>query len=236
MNLPCDSFKELCQADSLYIEHEKAVVSLIERYLKHREGLPLLDEENPMKDWTHLTEEEKKKRQEEDTKKGEEAKKAKDEEEKKETDKFNALDELGKIQYKWTKKVSEVHAKALERLAVKRLTKVQKIELLKAIRYGFLHHEELLSMASNPLFELAKNFIVEGLSAKLESYDNLKSKGLQINIEPRVYYDVDCEKPNKEKDDDKKDKKDKADKKDKKEDPSDKGVGGLLKMFKETEA
>lgn len=77
-----------------------------------------------MKDWTHLTEEEKKKRQEEDTKKAEEAKKAKDEEEKKETDKFNALDELGKIQSRWTKKVSEVHAKALERLAVKRLTKV----------------------------------------------------------------------------------------------------------------
>ncbi len=106
-----------------------------------------------MKDWTHLTEEEKKKRQEEEAKKSEEAKKAKEEEEKKETDKFNALDELGKIQYKWTKKTAEVHARALERLAVKRLSKAQKTELLKTIRYGFLHHEELLSLASNPLFD-----------------------------------------------------------------------------------
>ena len=45
-------------------------------------------------------------------------------------------------------------------------------------------------MASNPLFDLAKNFIVEGLSAKLETYENLKKKSLQINIEPRVYYEV----------------------------------------------
>ena len=97
MDLPVDSFKELCSADNLYIEQEKIVVDLIERYLKHREGLPLLDEENPMKDWSNLTEEERKKRQEEEGKKAEEAKKAKEEEEKKEADKFNALDELGKV-------------------------------------------------------------------------------------------------------------------------------------------
>jgi len=95
LDLPAEAFTELCAADNLYIEQEKFVVELIEHYLKRREGLPLLDEENPLKDWSALTEEERKKRQEEDAKKDEEAKKAKEEEEKNELDKFNALEDLG---------------------------------------------------------------------------------------------------------------------------------------------
>lgn len=70
---------------------------MIEAFIKHRETLPLLDEENPLKDWSHLTEEEKKKREEEEKKRGEEEKKKRDEEEKKGNDEFAKLDELGKI-------------------------------------------------------------------------------------------------------------------------------------------
>jgi len=54
---------------------------------------------------------------------------------------------------------------------VKRLTKTQKADLFKTIRYGFLHHDELLALTMNPTFELAKNFIVEGLSVRLNSYE-----------------------------------------------------------------
>jgi len=53
--LPVDSFRSLCVADNLYIEEEKIVVDLIEGYIKHRDPLPLLDEENPLKDWSNLT-------------------------------------------------------------------------------------------------------------------------------------------------------------------------------------
>jgi hypothetical protein len=52
----------------LYISDEKFVVNLIEKYLEYREGLPLLDEENPLKDWSHLTEQEKNNRIEEEKK------------------------------------------------------------------------------------------------------------------------------------------------------------------------
>lgn len=99
------------------------MVDLIEGYLKHREGLPLLDEENPLKDWSNLTQEEKDKRLAEEAKLKEEEKKKKDEEEKKQADEFAKLDDLGKIQHKWRKKVEDTHGKALERLTVKRLTK-----------------------------------------------------------------------------------------------------------------
>lgn len=43
----------------------------------------------------------------------------------------------------------------------------------------------------NPVFDLAKNFIVEGLSVRLDSYETTSKKDLTINIEPRVYYEVD---------------------------------------------
>lgn len=42
----------------------------------------------------------------------------------------------------------------------------------------------------NKAFDLAKNFIVEGLSVRLDSYETTLKKDLTINIEPRVYYEV----------------------------------------------
>lgn len=67
------------------------------KYLKHRDHLPVLDEDNPMKNWANLTEEERKKREEEETKAKEEEAKKKEEEDKKEKDEFDKLDDLGKI-------------------------------------------------------------------------------------------------------------------------------------------
>lgn len=45
-------------------------------------------------------------------------------------------------------------------------------------------------MTINPLFDLAKNFIVEGLSVRLDPYETATRKDLHINIEPRVLYEV----------------------------------------------
>lgn len=42
----------------------------------------------------------------------------------------------------------------------------------------------------NPMFELAKNFIVEGLTYKIDSREkNSLGKELSINIQPRVYFE-----------------------------------------------
>lgn len=108
-DLPFEAFKSLCAADNLYIQDEKIVVDLIEGYLKHRDTLPILDEDNPLKDWSNLNEEEKKKRQEEQDKKSEEEKKKGEEEKKKQDDEYAKLDDLGKIQSNWIKKVDDVH-------------------------------------------------------------------------------------------------------------------------------
>ena len=137
-----------------------------------------------------LTEEEKKRREEEEAKKKEEETKAKEEEKKKEEEEFNKLEELGKIQATWQKKNEEAAKECEQRLTLKRLTKEQKLELFKTVRYSYLKHEELLALAINPVFDAAKNYIVEGLSVRLDSYENASKKDLQINIEPRVNYEL----------------------------------------------
>lgn len=121
--LPIEQFIALCSADNLYIQDEKIVVDLIETYIHARDDLPLLTEEDPSKNWSHLREDEKTKRLEEEKKGQEEEKKKQDEEAKKQADEFAKLDELGKIQSKWRKRVEESHTKALERLTMRRLTK-----------------------------------------------------------------------------------------------------------------
>ena len=80
------------------------------------------------------------------------------------------------------------------RLTLKRLTKEEKTELFKCIRFSYLKHDDLFAMSMNPMFELAKNFIVEGLSVRLDTYENASKKELNINIEPRVNYELNASK------------------------------------------
>ena len=53
------------------------------------------------------------------------------------------------------------------------------MELFKSIRFGFLTSEDLLKMNSNPIYDLAKSLIVEGLSVKLDP-NGAASKNLNI--------------------------------------------------------
>lgn len=189
MDLPADAFTSIASADNLYITEESIVIKLVRDYLDCRKDLPLLDEENPKKDWTNLNEEEIKKRKEDEAKEKEEENKKIEEAKKVALDEYNKLDELGKIQHNWNKKVEEIHTKASDRLALKRLSKEEKKELFRAIRFSYLHHEELLKLAADPEFELAKDFIVEGLTYKLDQKDkNVLGEKLKINVHPRVYY------------------------------------------------
>ena len=57
--LPESYLKNLLEADKLNVTEEKVIVEILEAFFDHRKDLPLLDEENPMKDWSNLTAEEK---------------------------------------------------------------------------------------------------------------------------------------------------------------------------------
>jgi hypothetical protein len=94
----------------LNIHNENVLVQLFEKYLKHRETLPILPEEDPMNDTTHLTPEEVKARGEAKAAVQEEEKKQKEEETKAKEDAYNALDDLHKANKDWEIKVEAVHA------------------------------------------------------------------------------------------------------------------------------
>lgn len=163
-------------------------MKVVEGYLKHRNYLPLLPEEDPNKDLRNLTAEElaaRKVKQEEEQKA---IQAAKDEEEKKEQDAFNALDDLGKIQHDWKKKIEKQHKEVDARLILKRLNKEEKAKLFKEIRWGFLKHQELLQLRQNEIFELAKNLIVEGLSVRLDPHEIAAKEDISLNMHPRVRY------------------------------------------------
>jgi len=52
-----------------------------------------------------------------------------------------------------------------------------------------MSHEDLIAFTTNKTFELAKDFILEGLSARLNSFENAIKSDLKINTEPRVNYE-----------------------------------------------
>ena len=64
LNIPYKYMKSICQSNSLTISNESELVTLFEKYLNHRESLPILKEEDPSLDWSHLNEEERKAREE----------------------------------------------------------------------------------------------------------------------------------------------------------------------------
>jgi len=52
-----------------------------------------------------------------------------------------------------------------------------------------MSHEDLITFTTNKTFDLAKDFILEGLSARLNSFENAIKSELKINTEPRVNYE-----------------------------------------------
>jgi len=109
MSLPFPYLKSICQSNKLQIKDENTLVGLFEKFLAHRESLPLLKEEDPSLDWSHLTEAEKENREKEQADKLAEEAKAREDEEKAALDEYNAKDDLGKANADWEKKVTVVH-------------------------------------------------------------------------------------------------------------------------------
>ncbi len=139
-----------------------------------------------------LTEEEVKAREEKKAAKEEEGKKAKEEEAVKQAEAVAAMDELGKVQYASEKRQAEIVKEAQGRVLVKRLTKAEKDQLFKSVRYSHLQHSELLDAAKNPVFStLAKDYIMQGLSHRLKPFEGGKEdieKEYTIELKPRNHY------------------------------------------------
>ena len=171
--LPYEYFHSICDSDDLGVDDEQTVLSAVEAYIAHRNLIqPVLDEEDPSKDMTFLTEEERARREEEQKRTEEEAKGRAAEEEQKRQEALAQLDEAGKIQFRCNEELEREKAAIEERLRVVRLKRNEKIELLRTVRYAFLKHEDLLKASENPALELATDMIIEGFSNRLDPYEH----------------------------------------------------------------
>lgn len=132
--LPLPYFQNLMKDNELNVDNETRVLECVEKYIRHRADI------HPDK-----TDEEKKAERAAIEAAGEEPPPDPEEEEKaKKEEEFNALDDKGKIQWKYNEQVDTLRKQAAERMRVRGLRPTEKRELFKAIRFAFLTHQELL--------------------------------------------------------------------------------------------
>jgi hypothetical protein len=65
------------------------------------------------------------------------------------------------------------------------------------VRYPHLHHDELLSLNKNPIFASAKDYVMQGLSHRLNPFEKVGENDDRYTIElkPRLYYEEKVLKP-----------------------------------------
>lgn len=73
-------------------------------------------------------------------------------------------------------------------MRVRGLRPADKKNLFKTIRFAFLTHQELLHASRDPLFHEAKEYLVEGLTYKIDPEEVLGKEETVISLTPRVHY------------------------------------------------
>lgn len=191
LSLPYSQMKSLCASNSLNIKDEYILVDLFERYLAHRDHLPkLAEEERKLDDFKDLLTKEEIEARNKLKEEEEAAAKAKQEEEaKKKEEEYKALDPWQRFNRHYEEIVAKTHTHIQDRLKLQRLSKAERTELFKTIRFSFIKHEDLLHLLTLPRFELAKDLIAQGLSVRLNPYENAIKSELKINTEPRTYFE-----------------------------------------------
>jgi hypothetical protein len=132
--LPLSYFISLMKGDDLNVDAESKVLDCVEKYIKHRSNIA-----------HDKTVEEKAHEAEERARQGlPPIPDLEAEEELKKQERFNGLDDAGKIQFLKTDEVDKLRKEAEERMRVRGLRSSDKRELFKTIRYAFISHAELL--------------------------------------------------------------------------------------------
>ena len=201
--LKYDTFKDIISADELDIEGEKDVADLVIEYIRSRREIPEDKPLGPLQNQENVENKENEEKKESEEKKEEEKK----EEEKKEEEKKNEeppqnqenqeQNENGQNQEnknppnnegedlydKWKKHLIEIK----KNWDKKRLTPEEEKALIYCIRFSFLSHTDLISLTNEPIMKDYKDLLLQGLSARLNSYENTNEPRSLINATPRKY-------------------------------------------------
>ena len=210
-----ETFKDIISSDEIDLEGEKEIADLVLEYIKSRREIPEekieekivekieikvnqeeVNNENPEEKKEEENKEEEKKDEEnkEEEKKDEENKEEeKKEEEQKEENQNNEEDkpqENAPPQNNeddpynlWKKHLEELEKNSKK----KKLTKEEEKALVYCIRFSFLSHADLISLSNDPIMNDYKDLVLQGLSARLNTYENTDEQKPLINLTPRHY-------------------------------------------------
>ena len=78
----------------------------------------------------------------------------------------------------WKKHLEEIKKKLIK----KRLTQEEERDIIYCIRLSFLSHSDLMLLNNEPLMDNFKDLIMQGLSARLDTYENAEEKNMLIII------------------------------------------------------
>ena len=85
--------------------------------------------------------------------------------------------------FKWKQHLDELKKDSIK----KRLTPDEEKTLVSLIRFSFLSHADLITLNNEPIMDNFKDLIMQGLSARLDTYENANDKNIIINLKPRKY-------------------------------------------------
>ena len=88
-----------------------------------------------------------------------------------------------KLYNNWKKHLDELKNKT----KMKRLSPEEEKMLVLCIRFSYLSHSDLINLTNEPIMENYKDLILQGLSARLDTYENTNEKNIIINLTPRHY-------------------------------------------------
>ena len=162
--LKYSSFKDIISSDILDVEQEKDVAELVIEYIKSRRRIPEENKENneqseePQNQGNESPNENKENEQNKDNN---------------EEDPYN----------NWKKHLEELQ----KNLKKNKLTPEEEKMLILCIRFSYLSHADLIELTNEPIMEKYKDMILQGLSRRLDNYENTDDKKTIINLTPRHY-------------------------------------------------
>ena len=197
--LKYDIFRDIISSDELYVQNEKDICDLVIVYIKSRREIPEEKQDikeikeinnnelnkNIIQNNENLNEEEKK---EENNPENQENNEEKKEENEIHEEKINEKNDIKENNENDSYNIWKKHIEELKQNSIKkRLSSEEEKNLVSCIRFSFLSHADLISLNNEPIMHNFKDLIMQGLSARLDTYENAKEKNIIINLKPRKY-------------------------------------------------
>ena len=183
--LKYETFKDIISSDVLDVEQEKDVADLVIEYIKSRRKLS--EEKNEIKnsDFKENNESLEENKEDNEENKNNEEPPQNQENENNENNENPENEENNKenLYNNWKKHLDELEKKSKK----KRLSPEEEKMLVLCIRFSYLSHADLIGLTNEPIMQNFKDLILQGLSARLDTYENTSKKMNIINLTPRHY-------------------------------------------------